>query len=672
MSAIALEKQAGGRRNIGIFAHVDAGKTTTTEQMLFASGRIRAAGSVDDGTAQTDSLEVERARGISVRAAVTRLAWQGIDVNLVDTPGHVDFLAEVERSLRVMDGAILIVSAAEGVQAQTEVVWQALREMNLPTILYVNKMDRVGADPDGVLRQIRRLLSSAAVPIQAPIGAEDRFAGAVDLLSPADGDGEGSEWNEVFSELLTEAAAERDEALLLHYLEEGSLPFEDMKASLGEGARRGELFPVLFGAAARGLGVRELMDAMIGLLPPPAGDPAGDVSGVVFKLERDPVMGRIAYVRLYGGTIANRDVIPGGAEGTSDKITQIRKADGKRWEDVGVLAAGDIAAVCGWGRARIGDIVGSAEGVPGVRQLAVPLLTVQAFWRSEAEYPAVVAACQELADEDPALALQWMQDERELHLKVMGPIQTEVLASVLQSRFGLTVTFGPPSVIYKETPAGVGEGYVAYLAPKPCWAILRFLIEPLPRGSGLVYESKERGERLADSYQNEVARRVPEALRQGLLGWEVTDLKVTLVEGEHHVWHTHPLDFVIATPMGIMDGLARTGTRLLEPVLKFKLSVPAEFAGKLMNELLLMRADIGAPVPVGERMEIEGRLPVADSLDFPARLGSMTKGRGVLSASFAGYQEAPAGVAAERKRSGVNPLDQARFILAARSALSVT
>ncbi|MDG0811664.1 translation factor GTPase family protein [Cohnella rhizosphaerae] len=429
---------------------------------------------------------------------------------------------------------------------------------------------------------------------------------------------------------------------------------------------------MLFGASARGIGVRELMDAMVELLPLPAGDPAGDVSGVVFKLERDPVMGRIAYVRLYGGTIANRDVIPGGAEGTSDKITQIRKADGKRWEDVGVLEAGDIAAVCGWGRARIGDVVGSAEGVPGVRQLAVPLLTVQAFWRSEAEYPAVVAACQELADEDPALALQWMQDERELHLKVMGPIQTEVLASVLQSRFGLTVTFGPPSVIYKETPASAGEGYVAYLAPKPCWAILRFLVEPLPRGSGLVYESKERGERLADSYQNEVARRVPEALRQGLLGWEVTDLKVTLVEGEHHVWHTHPLDFVIATPMGIMDGLARTGTRLLEPVLKFKLSVPAEFAGKLMNELLLMRADIGAPVPAGERMEIEGRLPVADSLDFPARLGSMTKGRGVLSASFAGYQEAPAGVAAERKRSGVNPLDQARFILAARSALSAT
>lgn len=663
------ERGAGGRRNIGIFAHVDAGKTTTTEQMLYASGRIRAAGSVDEGTAQTDSMDVERARGISVRAAVTRLEWQGVSVNLVDTPGHVDFLAEVERTLRVMDGAILIVSAAEGVQAQTEVVWQALREMNIPTLLYVNKMDRTGADPDAAIAQIRRLLSPAAVPVQAPVGAGDGFAGTTDLLA-ADIGGGASEGEAAYGTLLAEAAADRDEALLARYLEESSLPADALRDAIADGALRGELYPVLFGASARGIGVRELMDAMIGLLPAPAGDPAGEVSGVVFKLERDPAMGRIAYVRLYEGTIANRDMIPGGTEGTRDKITQIRKADGKRWDDVGVLAAGDIAAVCGWSRARIGDIVGSPDGVPGAQRLAVPLLTVQAFWRSEAEYPAVVAACQELADEDPTLALQWMQDERELHLKVMGPIQTEVLASVLQSRFGLEVSFGAPTVIYKETPAGVGEGYVAYLSPKPCWAILRFHIEPLPRGSGLVYESRVRGEHLLDSYQNEVARRVPEALRQGLRGWEVTDLKVTLVEGEHHVWHTHPLDFVIATPMGIMDGLARVGTRLLEPVLRFRLSVPEEFAGKLMNELMLMRAAFDTPVLSGERMEIAGLLPVADSLDFPARLGSMTKGRGVLSASFAGYQEAPEGVQAERRRSGVNPLDQARYILAARSALS--
>ncbi|MBB6733100.1 elongation factor G [Cohnella zeiphila] len=672
------------RRNIGIFAHVDAGKTTTTEQILYRSGRIREPGSVDEGTAQTDWLDVERERGISVRAAVTRFEWRGVSVNLVDTPGHVDFLSEVERSLRVMDGAVLIVSAAEGVQAQTEVVWHALREMGIPTLLYVNKLDRIGADPAAALVQIRRLLSPGAVPVQAPIGTEAAFGGSIELL-PEQGeagmsgglsvsvsatDSDSSPWYEPFRRLLHEAVAERDEGLLQRYFELGELTDAETAAAFEANVRASELYPVLFGASGLGIGVERLMDAMVRWLPAPAGDPDAPVSGLVFKLERDPAMGRIAYVRLFGGTIRNRDTVRNDSLDAPDKVTQIRKIDGRRSEDVGVLEAGDIAAVYGLSRARIGDILGAPEGVPGERRLAVPLLTVQARWGSEAEYPAVVAAFQELADEDPLLDLQWLQDERELHLKVMGPIQIEVLTHVMHSRFGLDVTFGEPSVIYKETLAGAGEGYVAYLAPKPCWAILRFRMEPGERGTGVRYESAVRPEHLLESYQNEVARRVPEALQQGLKGWEVTDLKVTLVEGEHHVWHTHPLDFVVATPMGIMNGLDRIGTKLLEPILRFKLSVPEEFGGKLMNELMLMRGSFDSPVLEQGRMELEGTLPVATSLDFPARLGSMTKGRGVLSVSFDGYRDCPPDVDARRPRRGVNPLDQAKYILATRNALS--
>jgi len=658
-----------GLRNIGIFAHVDAGKTTTTEQILYRSGKIRTPGNVDDGTAQTDWLDVERERGISVRAAVTRFEWRGVGVNLVDTPGHVDFLSEVERSLRVMDGAVLIVSAAEGVQAQTEVVWHALREMGIPALIYVNKMDRIGADAMGTLGQIRKVLSPAAVPIQAPIGAEAEFAGAADLL-PAFPVLSAAPHAEPCLRLLQEAVAERDEKLLEKYLEEGELGAEEVDAAVRAGAARSELFPVLFGASGRGLGVERLMDAMVELLPAPAGDPDAPVSGVVFKLERDPAMGRIAYVRLYDGTIRNRDSVRNDSRDLVDKVTQIRKVEGRKSEDVGVLEAGDIAAVYGLSRARIGDILGSPDGVPGERRLAVPLLTVQVHWGSEAEYPAVVAAFQELADEDPLLDLQWLQDERELHLKVMGPIQMEVLTHVLRSRFGLAVSFGAPAVIYKETLAGSGEGYIAYTMPKPCWAILRFRMEPGERGSGLRYSSVVRPENLLESYQNEVARRVPEALQQGLRGWEVTDLKVTLVEGEHHVWHTHPLDFVVATPMGIMNGLDRIGTKLLEPILRFRLSVPEEFGGKLMNELIAMRGEFDPPVPANGRMEIEGTLPVATSLDFPSRLGSMTKGRGILATFFEGYRECPPDVDAQRPRRGVNPLDQAKYILATRNALS--
>lgn len=654
-------------RNIGIFAHVDAGKTTTTEQILYRSGRIRSLGSVDAGTAQTDFLEVERSRGISVRAAATRFSWQGVTVNLVDTPGHVDFLSEVERSLRVMDGAVLILSAVEGVQAQTEVIWHALRERNIPTLLYVNKMDRIGADPQGTLKQIRRLLSPQAAPVQAPICAEDGFGGTVSVLGLSPDD---SEDVKGYLQLLEETVAEREESLLLHYLDNGTLPREELVQKLPALTQNGELFPVLFGASSKGMGVEPLIQAMVTLLPPPLAALNGPISGVVFRMERDAAMGRIAYVRLYSGVLRNRDSVRNETQQLEEKITQIRKIDGQKAEDVGLLEAGDIAAVCGWNHARIGDIIGCADHVPGETRLAVPLLTVQVKWSNEAEYPAVVAALQELADEDPLLDLQWLQEQRELHLKVMGPIQIEVLTHVLNNRYGLKVDFGQPSVIYKETPAQMGEGFIAYTMPKPCWAILRFRIEPGERGSGLTYSATVRSERLLERYQHEVARSVPEALQQGLFGWEVTDLKVTLIEGEHHVWHTHPLDFALATPMGIMDGLSHTGVKLLEPMLSFRLSIPEETGGKLMNELILMRGEFDAPVVRQERMEIEGTLPVATSLDFPARFGSLTKGRGALATFFTGYRECPPDVKAERVRRGVNPLDQAKYILAFRNALA--
>ncbi|TVY05481.1 GTP-binding protein [Paenibacillus cremeus] len=654
-------------RNVGIFAHVDAGKTTTTEHILYESGRIRTLGSVDNGTTQTDWLEVERERGISVRAAVTRFVRNGIQVNLVDTPGHVDFLSEVERSLRVMDGAVLIVSAVEGVQAQTELIWQALRDLRIPTIVYVNKLDRVGADPMRTFESIRRLLSDGAIPIQAPIGVEEDFAGSADLLQEVTGTL--SSEAELYRELLVETVAERAEELLERYIEKGYLTTAEILPSLEDGIFRSKLFPVLFGASNRGIGIPELMDAILRWLPGPLGDSAAPVAGIIFKLDRDPDMGRIAYVRLYNGTLRNRDTVYNVTQDIQEKVTQIRKIDVRKSEDVGILQAGDIAAVYGLSRVRIGDIVGTATGVPDERKLAVPLLTVQVRWRSETDYPKVVAAFQELADEDPLLDVQWQKEDRELHLKVMGPIQMEVIASVLKSRFGLEVTFDRPSVIYKETPTRMGEGFVAYTMPKPCWAILRFLIQPGERGTGLQYSSVARPERLLESYQNEVARRVPEALQQGLRGWEVTDLKVTLVEGEHHVWHTHPLDFVIATPMGIMNGLENTGTTLLEPLLHFRLSVPEEFGGKVMAELIVMRGELDSPVIHSGRFELKGLIPVATSLDFPARLGSMTKGRAILSTTFACYRECPPEVNAERKRQGINPLDQSKYILSVRNAL---
>ncbi|KAI7253171.1 hypothetical protein KC345_g11401 [Hortaea werneckii] len=408
---------------------------------------------------------------------------------------------------------------------------------------------------------------------------------------------------------------------------------------------------------------------MIQYFPRAGGDAERPVSGIVYSIQRDKSMGRMAFVRLYEGTLRNRDTVMNHSQDVQAKVTQIRKVEGGRTEDVGALEAGDIAVVYGLSGVRIGDVLGRPDAIPQEAKLAVPLLTVRVFWGADADDHKVIAAFQELADEDPLLDTQWLQEERELHIKVMGPIQLEILNSVLEERYGLKVTFGQPSVIYKETPSRAGEGYIAYLMPKPCWAILRFQIEPGPPGSGLVYESLVRSSDLLPQYQNETARRVPEALQQGLYGWEVTDLKVTLVEGNHHVWHTHPLDFAVATPMAIMDGLARTGTSLLEPILQVRIVVPEENGGRVMNDLVQMRGTFEPPVLQGERMIIEGRLPLATSLDYPVTLSSYTKGRSTFTSFFAGYEPCPPDVTAERTRRGVNPLDQAKYILSVRKAL---
>ncbi|WEG14851.1 TetM/TetW/TetO/TetS family tetracycline resistance ribosomal protection protein [Pullulanibacillus sp. KACC 23026] len=504
------------KRNVGIFAHVDAGKTTTTEQMLYLSGHIQQLGDVNTGTTQTDSLDVERQRGISVRSAVTQFTWKDTIFQLIDTPGHIDFISEVERTLRVMDGAILIVSAVEGVQAQTEMVWQALRSLNLPTLLFVNKLDRIGANLDKVVESINKSLSNKAIPIQQSLGLEETFTDVINVIDEED--------SSTKIELM-EVIAEQDESLLVEYLDTGNLLKSDMEEALERMVHDSDLFPILFGASKLGIGIPELMDAAVRYLPSPKGEINAPLSGLVFKLDRDPLMGRMAYVRLYDGTMQNRDLVMNHTRGIQEKVTQIRWVEGSKTKDLGVMKAGDLAVVYGFNDVRIGDIIGS----------------------------------------------------------------------------------------------------------------------PLS---------------------------VPEALKQGLRGWEVTDLIVTLVEGEHHVYHTHPLDFAVATPMGIMDGLQKTGTQLLEPLLKVRLSVPEEFGGKLMNEVIQMRGTFETPIIQDGRMELEGELPVSTSLDFPKRLASMTKGRGTLTRSFKGYKECPPEVEAERKRVGVNPLDQSKWILAARQALS--
>lgn len=636
--------------NIGILAHVDAGKTSLTEQLLFYGGALRSAGAVDLGTAQTDTLEVERMRGISVKTADAVLETETAVVNLIDTPGHADFISEVERALSVLDCAVLVVSAVEGVQAQTEVLLGAVQRLKLPCVAFVNKLDRAGSDFEAACASLSELLSDRALlavnrpahegtPEAAPVLAADCLENAVVLAG--------------------------DEILLERYLAGEAVDFpQTVRAAVENGA-----VPVLCGSSKTGAGCRELLDFLCACVPEaPQAD--GEFLARVFRVEHDKGLGKLAHVRVFSGSVAPRQSVCLPRCGAEEKVAGIRRPLGRRQADVPEAKAGDIAVLFGLSSVRAGDVLGRGALPRAESTLAVPLLTVKAEPETPAEITALAAALSALADEDPALRFEWVREKREIQLRIVGKIQLEILGALLLERYGLKARFSAPSVIYKETPSKTGEGYADYLAPKPCWAVLRFRIEPLPRGAGLVYESQASPARLLYRYQNHVETAVPEALLQGLFGWEVTDLKVTLLDGEHHHVHTHPLDFFVCTPMAIMDGLKNCGTTLLEPILRVRAVFDPALSGRVIGLLQNARGTLLSQAVRGERQLLEAEVPAADSLELPVEFAKLTGGRGSLSAVFSHYAPCPPGFTAERERIGANPLDRAKYILEKRNALA--
>ncbi|MDA3943602.1 MAG: TetM/TetW/TetO/TetS family tetracycline resistance ribosomal protection protein [Bacteroidetes bacterium] len=646
--------------NIGILAHVDAGKTSITEQMLFKSGVTRSLGNVDKGTSQTDWLPVERERGISVRAASASFVWNNTRVNLIDTPGHSDFAAEVERVLPALDAAILVISAVEGIQAQTDTLWQVLQKLHIPTILFVNKIDRDGADIKRLNEELRLELSAAILPLQS-VTHESRPDVMIRPLLSLDG-------GFATDQELAEQIISRDDELLGLYLQEETITDKAILTALIKQMSGQHVFPLLYGSAKYDLGMVELLDMMVYLMPKAGGNPHKALSGIVFKVEHDKLIGRVASVRLFDGSVSNRDSIFFPGRQLSEKVSQIRKLLGQKYEDVGELHAGDIGAICGLTAVRAGDIIGAGGDKEPVT-INTALLTLQVHPAVQEDYPALVSALQQLGDEDPSLELLWLKDERALHLRIMGLIQLEILEAVLEERFGLKVSFDEPVVIYKETPAGKGEGFEAYTMPKPCWAVLRFLIEPGKRGSGVEYHSVVGVNAIAAKYQNEIERTIPLALRQGIQGWELTDLKITLIEGEDHVMHSRPGDFAIATPMAILSGLQQIGTTLLEPMLSFTITAPEQMLGKIVGSLSQLRASFEAPAIRENKFTLTGIIPVASSLDYAVKLSALTGGKGKFVTRFAGYSECEENIDRSVPYRGISPLDRSRYILKARKAL---
>ena len=642
--------------NLGIVAHADAGKTTLTEQILYLAGAVRAAGSVDDGTASTDTLAVERERGISVRTACASVFWKGVKLNLIDAPGHSDFLSEVERSLSVLDAAVLVISSVEGIQPQTRQLAESLKNAGLPCLLFFNKCDRAGSRSAAVLQEAEKLFGKPVLPLNAVL-EEGTERCAVQPLSLTEG--------ERLERSVLACAEEPLLELLLTSEEEAARALPE---ALGRAVGEARVLPALFGASKYGTGVGELLDAAAEYLQE-AEAPGGEFCARVYKVEHDPIMGKAAYVRLFSGSLRNRQAVRCAGE-TEEKVTRIRCVSGKRLEDAEQVEANDIAVLYGLSSVRSGDVLGTApEGLREYR-LCEPLMLAKAEPENPEQQRKLVEALQLLCEEDPSLQLEWNREKQEAWIRVTGRIQLEVLEGLLMERWGLRVSFGKPSVIYRETPRKCAEGFEAYLAPKPCWAVVKFMLEPLPRGSGVQYESKVSPGRLPYLYQAHVETALFRALSQGLHGWEVTDMKVTLTDGESHHVHTHPLDFFVATPMALMDGLRAAGTKLLEPIVRLQLDAPEEYLGKTISLLTAHRGVFESPELRDGYFCLTALVPAAETFDFPVEFAVATAGKGSCGSRFSHYEDCPEGMGEERERLGPDPLDRPRFILAARSALT--
>lgn len=669
--------------NIGILAHVDSGKTTLTEQILYRAGALRSAGSVDSGTAATDNLAVEKERGISVRASTAFAEWKGVTFNIIDTPGHIDFAGEVERALLALDYAVVIVPAVEGVRAHTENIIHALESASLPYIIFINKTDRAGSDCGRVIKEVKALTKRSLLPLCRTEREGEQDVSVTEL--------KGFELEKAATEALAEIS---DEAAEL-YLIDVTYPLERAIALVRESISNLKTVPVLCGSAKSGVGVDILLDNMAALMPSAERRASEELCGVIFKIEHDKSIGKISHVRLFGGEIANRDRVslispqddkyknPEG-EGEDaveieekppvvEKVSQIRRFTGGKYTDMGQVGAGDIAALCGLPSAKAGQFVGSL-GISEKYKLVTPFLRVRVTPADgdPEKIPPLAAALFELSDEEPLLDAKWENGQREITVSITGRIQTEIIDSLLIERYGIAASFSPPTVIYKETPSKAGIGYADYTMPKPCWAVVKFMLEPMPRGYGVSYHGKLPSNQCFYRYQTHIRTSFYQCLEQGLHGWEVTDLRCTLIGGEHHTIHTHPLDFFVCTPMAFMNGLQALGTTLLEPLLLSRISVPSNVVGKVTSELIRIQGEAESPVYFGDSAVIEAIIPAANSMDLPAKLAAWSSGRALISSSFYDYRECRDGQIHENPRRGVNPLDRSKWILWARGAYTLS
>jgi ribosomal protection tetracycline resistance protein len=653
--------------NLGILAHVDAGKTTLTERLLFAAGVIDEVGSVDDGSTQTDTLALERQRGITIKSAVVSFAVADVTVNLIDTPGHPDFIAEVERVLGVLDGAVLVVSAVEGVQAQTRVLMRTLQRLGIATLIFINKIDRAGADAERVLQGISDRLTPAIIAMGAVVDQGSRAAG-FKPFGPGD---------EAFAARLTDLLAERDDALLADYmLDVSRLSYNRLAAALVAEARRGLVHPVFAGSAMTGAGVEHLTAGITDLLPAAdrSAEAGGPVSASVFKVERGPAGEKIAYVRMFSGTLRARDRVRIGSEATG-KVTSLSVFDHGLAHERPKLTAGQIGKVWGLSGIQIGDAIGEPPPERAQHHFAPPSLETVVVPSGPADKGVLHAALTQLAEQDPLINLRQDDVRSELLLSLYGEVQKEVIQATLIEEFGLDVAFRESTTICIERPVGAGAAVeVIGHAPNPFLAGVGLRVDPAPAGSGLAFNLGIELGALPFSFLKAVKETVHETLRQGVYGWQVTDIAVTMTHSGYYPRQSHAHahfdksmsstagDFRNLTPLVLMSALSQAGTRVYEPMHRFRLEMPADTLGAVLPTLARLLAVPLEQATRGSLCIVEGDVPAAAVHRLQQQLAALTRGEGVLESAFDHYQLVR-GEVPVRARSDHNPLNRKEYLL---------
>ena len=674
-------------RNIGIIAHIDAGKTTTTERILFYTGKTHRIGSVDDGTTVTDWMDQERERGITIVSAAVSAEWKGYQINIIDTPGHIDFTAEVQRSLRVLDGGIVIFDAVQGVEPQSETVWRQADRYGVPRICFVNKMDRAGASYEHTIEMVRERLGANPIAVQLPIGSESNFRGAVDLLSmkalvwedelgkepreteiPVDLLGQA----EAVHDRMVEQIAETDDELTLKYLEGQKISEDELKSALRNAVITGRATPVYCGSSLRNRGVQPLLDAVLDFLPSP-GDvppvqgihprtdqalerpPSDDapVSALVFKIVTDPYVGRLAYFRVYSGKLSQGSMVYNSAKDQRERVGRLLRMYADRREDVEEVLAGDIGAVLGLKSAFTGDTLCDLSNPILLENISFPepVISVAIEPKTAADQDKMSEALRKLSEEDPTFRVRSDQETGQTLISGMGELHLDIIVDRMLREFRVQARVGRPQVAYRESitqPVGRAEcRYVKQTGGRGQYGHVILELQPSDPGSGVSFENDIVGGVIPKEFISSIEKGVREAAEGGVIaGYPVTDVKVRLYDGSYHEVDSNEMAFKMAGSMAFKEGIQRGSPVLQEPIMKVEVVVPEDFLGEIIGQMNARRGEIlGMEVRPGNAQAVRAMVPLAEMFGYATDLRSATQGRGVFTMEFDHYARVTESVA---------------------------